>query len=444
MHREVLMLLLRTFVHALLLATSVFAAPPRVVQAIPDDGQKDVDAATVRDIRVTFDQPMDTGGGWSIVGGGDTFPAMLGRPKWASDRQLVIHVKLEPGHDYWLSINSDNFGNFRSRKGESAVPYPIGFSTRPGAAAVNVADDNRHAVEILRECVDGWYAHRDQNKLDWDKAFAKHSPAMLAAKTPEEFAQAAAKLLGENDDLHVFVQAGDKTFGSTRARYVRNYNLATLQRSVPQWTDHGGVFTGEFAAGGAGNRIAYLCIPGWNADNADALEAAYALLADTKQLIIDVRPNGGGDEPTAARFAGCFVSEPRTYAKNTIRLAGFDQGPFDRTLEPNQARPHFDGKCVVLMGRGNMSSNESFLLMMRQAGATLVGDRSYGASGNPKPFDLGNGVTAYLSSWNDLLPDGTPLEGKGVRPDVTVETTPQQLEKTDAVLEAALKILREK
>lgn len=94
------------------------------------------------------------------------------------------------------------------------------------------------------------------------------------------------------------------------------------------------------------------------------------------------------------------------------------------------------------MGPGNMSSCESFLLMMRQAGATLVGEKSYGASGNPKPHDLGNGVTVYLSSWNDMLPDGTPLEGRGVAPDVTVKATPAELEKGDSILDAALKILR--
>ncbi|MBN2584189.1 MAG: hypothetical protein JXL80_14095, partial [Planctomycetes bacterium] len=115
----------------------------------------------------------------------------------------------------------------------------------------------------------------------------------------------------------------------------------------------------------------------------------------------------------------------------------------DRTIHPKRGRPKYRGKVAVLMGPVNMSSCESFLLMMKHgAGATLVGQTSYGSSGNPKPSALGNGVTVFLPSWRDLLPDGTLLEGKGITPDVAVETTPEALTRSDAVLEAALKLLR--
>ena len=78
------------------------------------------------------------------------------------------------------------------------------------------------------------------------------------------------------------------------------------------------------------------------------------------------------------------------------------------------------------MGPASMSSCESFLLMMKQVpGCTLVGQRSYGSSGNPQPVDLGNGVTAFVPSWKDLRPDGTCLEGEGVEPDVEVKAGPR-------------------
>jgi len=73
----------------------------------------------------------------------------------------------------------------------------------------------------------------------------------------------------------------------------------------------------------------------------------------------------------------------------------------------------------------------------------LIGDVTKGSSGNPRPFDLGNGVTAFLSSWEDQLPDGTVIEGRGVTPDVPVETSLPELRKRDAVLNAALDALRE-
>ncbi|KPK50768.1 MAG: hypothetical protein AMK72_01320 [Planctomycetes bacterium SM23_25] len=75
-----------------------------------------------------------------------------------------------------------------------------------------------------------------------------------------------------------------------------------------------------------------------------------------------------------------------------------------------------------------MSSCESFLLMMKQVpGSRLLGARSYGSKEDPKPHDLGNGVTVYLPSWQDLMPDGKLLESVGVEPDVTVATRPRDL-----------------
>ena len=90
-----------------------------------------------------------------------------------------------------------------------------------------------------------------------------------------------------------------------------------------------------------------------------------------------------------------------------------------------------------------MSSCEAFLLMMKQVpGCKLVGERSYGSSGNPKPTDLGNGVTVFLSSWKAMRPDGTCFERKGIAPDFPVETTGTELLSRDPVLETALKLLR--
>ena len=100
-------------------------------------------------------------------------------------------------------------------------------------------------------------------------------------------------------------------------------------------------------------------------------------------------------------------------------------------------------RVAVLMGQANVSSAEAFLQMMNQVpGCTLVGERSYGSSGNPQPVDLGNGVTAFLPSWKAMFPDGTPLEGKGIEPDIAVKATEAELRDRDPVLEAALKALR--
>jgi hypothetical protein len=423
------------------------ADAPKVVKAIPDNGQNDVDPAKVRELRIVFDQPMDVGGR-SIVGGGETFPKFIGKPHWEDKKTIIVWpMKLEPDHDYWLSINNETFANFKNAKGESAEPYPISFHTKAAGAASQpatsaaAADDNRTAVKILKQSIDEDYSYRDRLKVDWDARFKEFEPKLIAATTPMEFAKQAAALLSAAKDIHLNLRAGEQFVGTHRTGTSPNFNFAVLKKLIPGWTEHeGSVVTGRYDDG-----IAYVMIPSWSNEQRKGLEAVFAALPDAKKLIIDVRPNGGGDELMAREVAGCFIDEPKVYSKNTIRRNGEFGGPYDRVVEPNKARPAFKGQVVVLMGPKNVSSNESFLLMMRQVkGCKLIGDKSYGSSGCPRPVDLGNGVTALVPSWVDMQPDGTEIEGKGVTPDITVKATLADLQKRDPVLDEALKQLRGK
>jgi C-terminal processing protease CtpA/Prc len=115
---------------------------------------------------------------------------------------------------------------------------------------------------------------------------------------------------------------------------------------------------------------------------------------------------------------------------------------WERWVEPTPKRPTYAGQIAVLMGRANMSSAEAFLLMMKQAPrCKLIGERSFGASGNPQPHLLANGVTVYLPSWKAMLPDGTVFEGKGIAPDIEVLSNAKELQHRDPVLEKAKQVL---
>ena len=94
----------------------------------PADGDTKVDPVTA-EVRVVFDQAMDRDAGYSVVGGGPTFPEIVGKPKWVDDHTLVMRMPLKPDQDYWLSVNSDRFTHCRNRTGEPAVPYAVSFRT---------------------------------------------------------------------------------------------------------------------------------------------------------------------------------------------------------------------------------------------------------------------------------------------------------------------------
>lgn len=80
--------------------------------------------------------------------------------------------------------------------------------------------------------------------------------------------------------------------------------------------------------------------------------------------------------------------------------------------------------------------------MMKQVpGCRIVGARTAGASGNPQPHLLANGVTVLLPSWCDMSPDGSPLETHGIAPDIDVAAQPTDFASADPVLAAAIKAL---
>ena len=420
---------------------------PRVIRATPDHGDTNVDP-TLTEIRVEFDQDMKVGS-HSWVGAGETFPELTGKPRWLGKRVAVLPVKLKLDHTYWLSINSERYRNFQAEDGTPATPYPISFTTGPASSGAERSPltpaQNRDAVKKLREAIDKHYSYRDRLKLDWDALFAKHEKELEQVSSPGQFARVAGELLAAAEDVHLWLKAGPAGFASYTRRVTPNCNFDALPRLVPNWRQVNRVCSGRFEDG-----IGYIMIPTWSSGYENLVPDVLQALTEMKDapgLIIDVRFNSGGDESLAQQVAGCFVNSSSVYARHVNRdpdaPGGFTSPPYDRVLEPNKEGPAYRGKVAVLTGPANMSSCEAFLLMMKQVPkCKLIGARSYGSSGNPKPYDLGNGVTVYLPSWKAMRPDGTCFEGEGIAPDVPVPARPEDFGNKDPVLQTALSLLR--
>ena len=392
------------------------AAAPKVVKAVPDNGAIDVDPGTT-ELRVTFDQAMDMGG-FSFVGGGESFPGSGAQSHWIDETTCVLPIALKPAHSYWLSINSNRFQNFRSKQGEPATPYPISFVTAEAAGTPPLTPElNEAAIAKLRQALQDDYAYLELHKVDWNQEFALAEPALKKAKTAQQFAATAGKILAKADDMHIWLMAGKVLIPAKIRRVDPNCSIPVLMRLVPNCQPKNAmVWTGRYDDG-----IAYVMIRNFTGD-ASSLSPALDALQNCSAVIVDVRTNSGGDELLARQFAGCFVTAPQTYAKDIIRRGGKDSPVYERVLDPNPSRPIFGGKVALLIGPENMSSCESFIMMMKTLpNCTTIGQKTYGSSGNPRPHDLGNGVTVMLPSWRDLRLDGTCFEGEGLTPDIQVD-----------------------
>ncbi len=232
-----------------LATTPALADRPRVVKAVPDNGATSVDPAT-RELRVTFDQDMQTGG-FSFVGGGPAFPG-AGRPRWIDARTCVLPLRLAPEHDYQLSINNQRFQNFRSKQGEPAVTYPIQFRTgkgKPGAMPKPGPGDRPINREVLAEAFDAlWndmdlhYSYFELKKIDWPALKRKYRSRTAAARTVPAFISIVGQMLGELDDDHIwFTEPEGATIaqrenpGSTTATRVQ----ANRRSRTRCWSERG-------------------------------------------------------------------------------------------------------------------------------------------------------------------------------------------------------------
>jgi carboxyl-terminal processing protease len=199
--------------------------------------------------------------------------------------------------------------------------------------------------------------------------------------------------------------------------------------------------------------------------------------AQAKAIIIDVRGNHGGNTPQdllaalitkpytgwnelSAMSIGLLKTygdfQAKTDEKSTPEAYGYYDGmhdffhrpmfykPGDR-IKPS-AQPLYTGKLIVLADQVCASACEDFLMPLKVTGrATIIGDVTYGSSGQPQVVDYGNGMTLRVSAKRMLFGDGSPFEGVGIKPDIELLPTPKQLAAhEDPVLTKAVQLAQSK
>jgi len=115
-----------------------------------------------------------------------------------------------------------------------------------------------------------------------------------------------------------------------------------------------------------------------------------------------------------------------------------------RTIEP-RGPWRYDRPVLLLIGERCISSSESFVAMMAGAtNVTTMGAHTAGSSGNPIQIPLPLNITVGMPVWIAYLPDGTPLDERGIQPQIQFEPQAGAFEgDRDDLLAAALERLRQ-
>jgi len=170
----------------------------------------------------------------------------------------------------------------------------------------------------------------------------------------------------------------------------------------------------------AGRKLGYIRLAAFSEGAHGPLRQAVRRLQKrgAEGLVLDLRGNGGGLLEEAVLTASVFLPEGETVVSTRSRTQGDAVYEAEGGNLPRQP-------TVVLIDRGTASAAEILAAALHDdAGARIVGTRSFGKGVFQQEVDLSNGGALKLTVGEYFTPDGVNLAGKGIEPDVKVRDRP--------------------
>ncbi len=193
----------------------------------------------------------------------------------------------------------------------------------------------------------------------------------------------------------------------------------------------------------ADGKLLYLRLGDLSRVDAAALRARLGAAAAEHpgaRLLVDLRGVVGADPGDVARLAGVLVPGGQLLVLVDAR------GQEVPLAAPGDRPPVVPGKTWVLVDGSTAGTGEALAALLRRAGATLLGRKTFGLAGVPEVIPLGGEDGSLLLATREMrLPDGTAWAGKGLEPAHVVVVPPAATweEGRDRFLEEAIRWILE-
>lgn len=166
-----------------------------------------------------------------------------------------------------------------------------------------------------------------------------------------------------------------------------------------------------------GKKIGYLQVTQFSEPTATEFLSQLETLESENidSLIIDVRGNPGGLLDRVTQMAEVFVPT----SKPVVQI---EDANGDREQSNGRAREAKPYDLFVLTDEGSASASEILAGALKEgAGATIIGNKTFGKGVVQAAYDLKDGSNLKLTTSKWLTPDGNWINEKGIEPDVKVD-----------------------
>jgi len=134
-----------------------------------------------------------------------------------------------------------------------------------------------------------------------------------------------------------------------------------------------------------------------------------------KGLVLDLRFAAGDDYAVAAATADLFVGKERP-------LLNWGAG----VVKSKEKKDAITLPIAVLVNRQTTGAAEALAAVLRETGAALIlGGKTAGLAIIAQEYPLKNGERLRIATAAVRLGDGSALSGEGLKPDITVEVSPE-------------------
>ena len=394
-------------------------------------------------------------------------------PTWTADRVAggetgaVVFKRRDTPAKFALRPGSSSSAWWFQPYGAASSARFRRVTSRPASCGKPTANDPETTFEVLWTTFAEQYGFFGVRGVDWPGVYRRFRPQVTATTTPAALFDIFKAMLEPLHDAHTYLAAKDidgRFHGSRtdpnplsdkdRETVAQIIQTRYLKGALRSWCN------GRVGYGVLNDSTGYLRISGFSryTDDGDyehgtvALEAALDTIfqdgAKLRGLVIDVRVNGGGNDPWGVAVASRLTAQPYLAFAKEARADLHDASrwtPSQESRARHTTRPHFLGRVVELTGINSVSAAETFTmaLMGRTPHITRIGESTQGVFSDVLGRTLPNGWNFGLPNERFLTQDGVAFDGPGVPPDEVVPVFPKSdLESgRDGALERALQVL---